>query len=138
MKYLKTMIAMLSIALLFSCSIKTESSTIAPHPDFKIGKLGIEKALKKEFDFQKLSLGTYMTRKMGKKELGLNLTLQKDDLNSISDSLLSQYSSRIQELVLKNLLHLEDYDYINITFENKKIKDEFTKSTSIKIRKSLK
>ena len=138
MKYLKSIFTLLSLLLLFNCNVITQANSSAPHPDFKIGQKGIEKKMKQEFDFQKMSVGTFMTTKIGVKELGLNLKFQKEDIQSTSDSLLKEYVAIIKKSVAKNLLHLEDYDYINITFENENIEGEFTKSTSVKIREQLK
>jgi hypothetical protein len=138
MKYLKSIFTLLSLVLLFNCNVITQGSSSAPNPDFKIGQKGIEKKFKKEFDFQKMSVSIFMTTKIGVKELGLNLKFQKEDIQSTSDSLLKEYVAIIKKSVAKNLLNLEDYDYINITFENENIEGEFTKSTSVKIREQLK
>ncbi|MGK0414032.1 MAG: hypothetical protein ACJA1B_002251 [Polaribacter sp.] len=138
MKYLKLTFATLALFVFISCDFQTSNSPHAPHPDFKIGRDGLENILKQEFNFQKMSVGTHMSSKMGLKELGLNLTFQKEDLMSVSDSLLKTYSTKIKKTVIKNLLYLEDYDYLNITFENQFSEGAFTKSTATKIREQLK
>jgi len=43
----------------------------------------------------------------------------------------------IKEEVKANLLHLKDYNYINITFENELTKGNLRKVNSIKIKKQL-
>ena len=86
MKYLKSIFTLLSLVLLFNCNVITQANSSAPHPDFKIGQKGIEKKMKQEFDFQKMSVGIFMTTKIGVKELGLNLKFQKEDIQSTSDS----------------------------------------------------
>lgn len=138
MKYLKLTFATLALFLFFSCNFQTSNNPNALHPDFKIGKDGLENILKEKFNFQKMSVGTHMSSKMGVKEHGLNLTFQNEDLMSVSDSLLKTYSTAIKKSVIKNLVHLEDYYYINITFENQFKEGEFTKSTTTKIREQLK
>jgi hypothetical protein len=138
MKYFKSFFITLAILFLSSCNMDLNNGNSAPHPDFKIGQKGIEKMLKQDFDFQKMSVGTHMKTKMGTKEFGLNLTFQKDDMLPVSDNTFKEHASTIKKLVVNNLLHLEDYDFINITFENENIEGEFTKSTSVKIRKLLK
>jgi hypothetical protein len=137
MRYFKSILIAFLILLLSSCStIVNETSNT--HPDFKIGIKGFENKLKKEFEFEKLSIGTYFTTKnvLGK-EKGLNLTFQKNDLQSVSNNLIGVYANKVKELVEKNLLHLDDYDYVNITFKNEQEQEGLTKSTSIKIRKKL-
>ena len=138
MKYLKSIFITITVLFVSSCNMDLNNGNSAPHPDFKIGQKGIEKMLKQDFDFQKMSVGTHLAKKMGTKELGLNLTFQIDDVLSVSDSIFKEHASTIKKLVVNNLLHLEDYDFINITFENENIEGEFTKSTSVKIRKLLK
>jgi hypothetical protein len=138
MKYLKLVFTTLTLFLFFNCNLQVKNSPNPTHPDFKTGKNGLEKILKQEFNFQKMSVGTYITTKMGKKELGVNLTFQKEDLLTVSDSLLKEYASTIKKTVVKNLLHLEHYDFINITFENEFSDGEITKITAMKIREKLK
>jgi hypothetical protein len=122
---------------MMSCEVK-ETSNSKGNPNFKIGKQGFEKALQKEFKFEKLSVGTYFTKKNGvKTEKGLNLTIENMNLSLVSDSLIMVYSDKIKQLTSENLLHLKEYDYINITFNQQQETGELQKVNSVKIRKQL-
>lgn len=137
MKSLKIVLATLTLFFTLSC-VKTTTTAVANHIEFKIGKEGIEKNLAKEFDFQNFSVGTYITTKNKNKEKGINVKFKKDNLNKVSDSLLNVYSNVIQKEVKANLLHLSDYDYINITFEQELEDGDIKKINSVKIKKQLK
>jgi len=136
MKLLKPYLFLGIILFFISCNTKIETSANS-NPNFKIGKEGFEKSLKAQFDFEKLSIGTYFTKKNGiSVEKGLNLTFQKNNLRKVSDSLVYVYSDEIKNQVKKYLLNLDKYDYINIKFEEQ-IKGEITKSNSIEFKKEL-
>tara|TARA_R110002126_G_scaffold291243_2_gene451315 strand:- start:1492 stop:1902 length:411 start_codon:yes stop_codon:yes gene_type:complete len=136
MKLLKPSLLFVFILFFISCSAKIETSSDA-HPNFKIGKTGFEKSLKAQFDFEKLSVGTYFTKKNGiSTEKGLNLTFQKNSLSQVSDSLIYVYSDEIKIQVKKYLLNLDKYNYINIKFEEQK-KGDITRSNIIEFKKEL-
>ena len=136
MKLLKPSLLFVFILFFISCSAKIETSSDA-HPNFKIGKIGFEKSLKAQFDFEKLSVGTYFTKKNGiSTEKGLNLTFQKNSLSQVSDSLIYAYSDEIKIHVKKYLLNLDKYNYINIKFEEQK-KGDITRSNTIEFKKEL-
>jgi len=138
MKKLRIVLALFFVAFLLNCTTIVEGNSDA-HPNFKIGKKGFENSLKKEFDFDKLSIGTYFTKKDGiSKEKGLNLMFLKNDLTAISDSLLYHYSEEIKNQTIQYVLNLDTYDSVNITFKSEEVQKDLTKSTSIKIKKALK
>lgn len=62
MKFFKTTLVLVLLFLITNCSTKIESSSDF-YPDFKIAKSGFKKELKKEMDFDDLSIGTYYTKK---------------------------------------------------------------------------
>ena len=137
MKTAQLLLLFLSISLFMNCNSKLKKTSDVT-PNFKIGKIGFEKSLKKEVDFDKMSVGTYITNKNGGfQEKGLNLTFQKDNLHLIKDSLLLNYSNEIASQVKKYLLNINSYEFVIIKFEDEK-KGEIIKSTSVKIKKELK
>jgi len=138
MKKLRIGLAFLAIAFLLNCTTIVKGNSDA-QPNFKIGKKGFENSLKKTFDFETLSIGTYFTKKNGtSQEKGLNLTFKKNNLTAISDSLWHQYSEQIRIETLQYLLNLDTFDSINIIFKSEEVKEDLTKSMSIKIKKALK
>ncbi len=137
MKNFKLFLFLTACLFFLNCYTVTESKS-SSNPDFKVGKAGFEKRLKRQFDFDKLSIGFYTTKKNGlSKENGLNLTFKINNLENISDSLINSYTDVIKEEVKTNLLHFKDYNYINITFENELTKGNLRKVNSIKIKKQL-
>jgi predicted nucleotide-binding protein (sugar kinase/HSP70/actin superfamily) len=136
MKLLK--IGLVGLVLLLGSSCVNTSTTTSKHVEFKIGKEGFEKQLAKVFEFENLAIGTYITKKKEAREQGVNLTFRKNDLSQFSDSLIIVYSNSIKQEVKANLLHLSDYDYINITFEEEVKSGDLKKINSIKIKKQLK
>ncbi len=138
MKYFKFFAFFIFSLSLFNCNTIVNGKS-NKHPNFKIGKSGLEKNLRKHFDFENLSIGTFSTNKNGvSKEKGLNLTFQKKNLHQTSDSLINVYANKIKKDVVNNLLHLKDYDCINITFESKIIDGDLNKINSIALKKQLK
>lgn len=138
MNQLKIIVPVLTFLLLISCSLKKENNTIAPHPDFKIGKKGFENKLKEVFNFEKITFGSGINRNLGVSSTGLNLTFYMNDLDVVSNEKLSKYAKIIKFETNKNLLKLDNYNFVKITFKEEKQEEEFTKSTSIKIKKQLK
>ena len=137
MKTAQLLLLLLFISLFMNCNSELKKTSDV-NPNFKIGKTGFEKSLKKEVDFDKMSIGTYITNKNGGfQEKGLNLTFQKDNLHLIKDSLLLNYSNEITSQVKKYLLNINNYEFVIIKFEDEK-KGEIIKSTSVKIKKELK
>ncbi len=127
----------MAIFTMFNCN-RTVSGTSNFHPDFKIGKKGFEKKLQEAFSFEKLSVGTYMTEKQGfNKEKGLTLTFGINNIASITDSVFNIYADETSILVKNNLLHLEDYNYVIVKF-NEETKGDISKSISVTIKKELK
>jgi hypothetical protein len=121
-----------------SCNITTKgSSTYANNPDFKIGKKGFEKELKKTLDFDVLTIGTSITTKNGISENGLTLTFKTKDLSNISNDVFKRYAKIIKIETEKYLLKKDKYDVVLIKFKEE-IKGEISKSTSIEIKKELK
>ena len=136
MKLLKPSLLYISILFFIGCNTKIETSSDA-HPNFKIGNTGFEKSLKAQFDFEKLSVGTYFSKKNGiSTEKGLNLTFQKNNLAEVSDSLIYVYSDEIKTQVKKYLLNIDKYNYINIKFEEQ-TKGDIIKSSSIELKEEL-
>ena len=136
MKKLKIVFAFVSFFIFLSCSTIVDGNSDL-HPDFKIGKKEFENSLKKEFDFEKLSIGTYFTKKNGiSEEKGLNLTFEINNLRFVTDSLITIYSDKITVQVKKYLLNKDNYDYVIIKFEEE-TKGEISRSTSLELKKQL-
>jgi hypothetical protein len=57
MKTAQLLLLFLSISLFMNCNSKLKKTSDVT-PNFKIGKIGFEKSLKKELDFDKMSIGT--------------------------------------------------------------------------------
>ncbi len=128
----------MALLALTSCNITTSSnSTSASNPDFKIGKSGFEKVLKKALDFETLSIGTLVTTKNGITETGLTLTFKAKDLTKVTDDDFFKYAKVIKIETAKYLLNKEKYDVVLIKFKEE-VKGEISKSTSIEIKKELK
>ncbi|WP_299061529.1 hypothetical protein [uncultured Polaribacter sp.] len=138
MKYIIKAFFIMALLALTSCNITTSSSsTSASNPDFKIGKKGFEKELKKTLDFDILTIGTSITSKNGISEKGLTLTFKTKDLSNISDDIFRKYAKIIKIETEKYLLKKDTYDVVLIKFKEE-IKGEILKSTSIEIKKELK
>lgn len=136
MKFTKLILLVVTISCFINCNNKVTTSSDA-HPNFKIGKKGFEKSLQKEFDFDKLSIGTYITKKNGvSEEKGLSLTFQKSDLHRVTDSIIIANCDDIKTHVKKYLLNIDNYEYVIIKFEEE-IEGDISKSTSIKVKKQL-
>ena len=137
MKKLKIIICAMAVFTMFNCT-RTVSGSSNLHPNFKIGKKGFEKRLQEAFSFEKLSVGTYLTEKQGfNKEKGLTLTFDINNIKSITDSVFNVYADKTSILVKKNLLHLDDYNYVIVKF-NEETKGDISKSTLVTIKKELK
>tara|TARA_R110002049_G_scaffold1803_3_gene13699 strand:- start:6060 stop:6476 length:417 start_codon:yes stop_codon:yes gene_type:complete len=138
MKYIKKAFFLVALITFTSCNITTKgSSTYANNPDFKIGKKGFEKELKKTLDFDVLTIGTSITTKNGISENGLTLTFKTKDLSNISNDVFKRYAKIIKIETEKYLLKKDKYDVVLIKFKEE-IKGEISKSTSIEIKKELK
>ena len=138
MKKIRILVTLFIVTISLNCTTIGKGTSDA-QPDFKIGKKGFENSLQKQFDFNSLGIGTYITNKNGiSKEKGLNLTFLKNNVTAISDSLLYHYAEEIKIQTIQYLLNLDTYDYINITFKSEEVQKDLTKSTSIKIKKALK
>jgi hypothetical protein len=137
MKIFKTTLLICIMLLLVNCNTIVEGKSDF-HPDFKVGKTGFEKELKKQINFDDLAIGTYYTKKNNiSEERGLNLTFKfaeqelpnKEESNNDSEFIVSK--------VKEYLLNLDNYDYVNIIFENEREEGNITKSSRIKIKKEL-
>lgn len=137
MKILKTTLFISVMLLLVNCTTVVEGTSDF-HPDFKVGKTGFEKELKKQLDFDDLAIGTYYTKKNNSlEEKGLNLTFEfaeqelpnKEELNNDAEFMITK--------VKEYLLNLDNYDYVNIIFENGREEGNIAKSSRIKIKKEL-
>jgi hypothetical protein len=137
MKILKTTLFISVMLLLVNCTTVVEGTSDF-HPDFKVGKTGFEKELKKQLDFDDLAIGTYYTKKNNSlEEKGLNLTFEfaeqelpnKEELNNDAEFIITK--------VKEYLLNLDNYDYVNIIFENGREEGNIAKSSRIKIKKEL-
>lgn len=138
MKYIKKAFFLVALITFTSCNITTKgSSTYASNPDFKIGKKGFEKELKKTLDFDVLTIGTSITTKNGISENGLTLTFKTKDLSNISNDVFKRYAKIIKIETEKYLLKKDKFDVVLIKFKEE-IKGEISKSTSIEIKKELK
>ncbi len=122
---------------LASCNLQEAPKNIAPSPNFKIGKNGFEKKLQTIFDFEKLSVGTTVTRNLGISKTGLNLTFKVIDLKLMSDERIYKHSEVIKFETKQNLLKLNTYDFLTIIFKEEIKEGDFTKSSTIKIKKQL-
>lgn len=122
---------------LASCNLKETPKNIAPSPTFKIGKNGFEKKLQTIFDFEKLSVGTTVTRNFGISKTGLDLTFKVIDLKLMSDERIYKHSEVIKFETKQNLLKLNSYDFLNVIFKEEIKEGDFTKSSTIKIKKQL-
>lgn len=138
MNQLKIIVSILTFLLLTSCSLKKENNTIAPHPDFKIGKKGFEDKIKEVFNFEKITFGSVINIDTLSSSTGLNLTFYMNDLDFISNEKLSKYAKIIKFETNKNLLKLDKYNFVNITFKEEKQEEGFTKATTIIVKKQLK
>ncbi len=136
MKFAKIVFTCFVLLLSFSCITK-ESITQNNDINFKIGKQGFKKKVGEVFTFNDLTFGAYMVKKNYVSEKGLNLTFKMDSLELISYKKINNYSDKIQKLVKANLLHLTDYDYINITFMQEFEKEGIKKVNSIKVKRVL-
>ncbi len=137
MKFIKTTFLLLSMILLVNCNTKVEG-TSEFHPDFKIGKKGFRKALKKEINYDDLTIGTYYTKKNNiAEEKGLNLTFKVSGDGLTNNEEINNKADYLAAQVKKYLLNLEKYDYVNIIFENEKEENGIKKSSSIKIKRKL-
>ncbi|MEN8703260.1 MAG: hypothetical protein ABF311_07425 [Polaribacter sp.] len=137
MKILKTTLFISVMLLLVNCTTIVEGTSDF-HPDFKVGKTGFEKELKKQLDFDDLAIGTYYTKKNNSlEEKGLNLTFEfaeqelpnKEELNNDAEFIITK--------VKEYLLNLDNYDYVNIIFENEREEGNIARSSRIKIKKEL-
>ena len=112
MKFFKTILVLALIFLTTNCSTKVEGSSEF-HPDFKIAKSGFKKELKKEIDFEDLSIGTYYTKKNNiTEEKGLNLTFKNANQEVYSTNEANKKADFIATQVNKYLLNLDNYDYV--------------------------
>ncbi|WP_435415910.1 hypothetical protein [Polaribacter aestuariivivens] len=139
MKYLKIVFVCFLFMVLSNCttSFKRSSNNF---PDFKIGKKGFENLIAKEFNFEKLTLGTYEKGSSNTvSEKGANLTFLGVDemLEESSDSTLVKNARFIRNLTVKNLLNLEKFDFVVITFENEDEKGVLTTITKKRIKLEL-
>lgn len=137
MKIFKPTLFISTILLLVNCNtiVKGKSDF---HPDFKIGKTGFEKELKKQINFDDLRIGTYYTKKNNiDEERGLNLTFKFAEQELPNKEKLSSNTDFITTKVNKYLLNLDNFDYVNIIFENEMVEESITKSSRIKIKKEL-
>ncbi|EAQ40998.1 hypothetical protein [Polaribacter sp. MED152] len=137
MKFFKTTLVLALLFLATNCSTKVEGSSEF-HPDFKIAKSGFKKELKKEIDFEDLSIGTYYTKKNNiTEERGLNLTFKNANQEVYSTNEANKKADFIATQVNKYLLNLDNYDYVNIIFENENEEGDVKKSTRITIKREL-
>lgn len=137
MKFFKTILVLALIFLTTNCSTKVEGSSEF-HPDFKIAKSGFKKELKKEIDFEDLSIGTYYTKKNNiTEEKGLNLTFKNANQEVYSTNEANKKADFIATQVNKYLLNLDNYDYVNIIFENENEEGDVKKSSRITIKREL-
>ncbi|WP_143744240.1 hypothetical protein [Polaribacter tangerinus] len=117
-----------------------EKETIVANnfPTFKIGQEGMEEVFKEKFDYEKLSIG-FSTKKgmIGNAEKRVRLTFKKQDIFSVSDSLLIVYSEFIKNHVHEQLLNKSNYDVLIIRFEQSTVFGNLTKSSSIQIKETL-
>ena len=137
MKFVKLVVFCLVLSVSFGC-LSTFSKGESNHVDFKIGKDGFEALMQKEFAFKKLALGTYLTKKDEVSEKGVNLTFTLDSLQNIPLPKIANYADLIAIEVKANLLHLSDYDYVNVTFTEEETIDNIQKEISLKTKRSLK
>lgn len=137
MKIFKTILFISVVLLLVNCNTIVKGSSDF-HPNFKVGKTGFEEELKKQFDFDDLAIGTYYTKKNNSlEERGLNLTFKfaEQELSNKEES-----NNDVEFIITKvkeYLLNLDNYDYVNIIFENERKEGNITKSSRIKIKKEL-
>ena len=137
MKFFKITLVLALLVLATNCSTKVEGSSEF-HPDFKIAKSGFKKELKKEIDFEDLSIGTYYTKKNNiTEERGLNLTFKNANQEVYSTNEANKKADFIATQVNKYLLNLDNYDYVNIIFENESEEGDVKKSTRITIKREL-
>ncbi|WP_296637919.1 hypothetical protein [Polaribacter sp.] len=137
MKILKTTLFINVVLLLVNCTTIVEGTSDF-HPDFKIGKTGFEKELKKQLDFDDLAIGTYFTKKNNSlEERGLNLTFEFAEQELPNNQELNNYAEFIITKVKEYLLNLDNYDYVNTIFENEREEGNIAKSSRIKIKKKL-
>ena len=135
MKFFKTILVLALIFLTTNCSTKVEGSSEF-HPDFKIAKSGFKKELKKEIDFEDLSIGTYYTKKNNiTEEKGLNLTFKNANQEVYSTNEANKKADFIATQVNKYLLNLDNY--VNIIFENENEEGDVKKSSRITIKREL-
>ncbi|WP_334055560.1 hypothetical protein [Polaribacter sp. P097] len=137
MKFLKTTLVLALLFLTTNCSTKVEGSSEF-HPVFKIAKSGFKKELKKEIDFEDLSIGTYYTKKNNiTEERGLNLTFKNANPEVYNTNEANKKADFIATQVNKYLLNLDNYDYVNIIFENENEEGNVKKSSRITIKREL-
>ncbi len=136
MKKLKITFIFIAILLFASCSYSEGSSTPGP-VDFKIGQKGFKSKIAEKFSFEQLSFGTYVTKNMATQEKGVNLTFSMKNLNEMDNKTFNLYADAIQKEVKANLLHLSDYDLINIIFEETIEEEKVKKVYSYKTRRLL-
>jgi len=137
MKFFKITLVLALLFLTTNCSTKVEGSSEF-HPDFKIAKSGFKKELKKEIDFEDLSIGTYYTKKNNiTEERGLNLTFKNAKQEVYSTNEANKKADFIATQVNKYLLNLDNYDYVNIIFENENEEGDVKKSSRITIKREL-
>ncbi|WP_405606094.1 hypothetical protein [Polaribacter sp. Asnod1-A03] len=134
MRNLKILFTVFSIFFIISCSTST-TRTSDLQPDFKNG---FEKRLKKGFDFEKLDIDAYFSNKNGiSEENGVNLTFTISDSLKYSKSDFFKISKHIKKEVQEYLLDLNDYDYLNITYNKVSEEDNTEKTSSMKIKLKL-
>ncbi|MCG1036378.1 hypothetical protein [Polaribacter sargassicola] len=137
MKKLKIIFTFFSIFIVFSCTT-TSTGTSDLNPEFKIGKNGFEKRLKKGFDFEKLNIGTYYSNKNGiSQENGVNLTFTISDFSKYSNSDFFKISKHIKKELQEYLLNLNNYDYVKIIYNRVYKEDGLEKTSSVKIKLKL-
>jgi len=137
MKFFKTTLVLVLLFFITNCSTKIESSSDF-YPDFKIAKSGFKKELKKEMDFDDLSIGTYYTKKNNiTEEKGLNLTFKNAKQEVYSTNEANKKANFIAIQVNKYLLNIDNYHYVIIIFENENEEAGVKKSSRITIKREL-
>ncbi|WP_299016689.1 hypothetical protein [uncultured Polaribacter sp.] len=121
-----------------SCNVNNSPKNTPPSPNFKIGKTGFEKKLQTIFDFEKLLVGTSLDRNFGISKTGLNLTFKVKDLSMMSNERMHKHSEVIKFETKQSLLKLDSYDFLNVIFKEEMKDGDFTKSSTVTIKKQLK
>ncbi|WP_439130481.1 hypothetical protein [Polaribacter sp.] len=136
MKLVRIMLMCFILLLNFSC-ITNETITNSNQIDFKIGKQGFENKIAKFFTFKDLLFGTYTTTKNSISQKGVELTFKMDSVALMSNQMIKKYAGIIEQEVKANLLHLSDYDFVNITFMQEYEKEGITRLSSLKLKRLL-